>query len=97
MTAQATPDRVHRLLLSLFREPGALETLHQDREALFTRYGLSEDERAALRDGTFSALADIGVHPILRMHYQMAMNPDMAQHVSIRGFLNELQKEPGHG
>ena len=97
MTAAATPDRVHRLLLSLFREADALTALHQGREALFDRYELDADERAALRDGSFSALCRIGVHPILRMHYQMAMNPDMAQHVSIRGFLTELEKGQGHG
>lgn len=95
MTAGSSPDRVHRLLLGLFREPGVLDALRADREALFDRYGLDPDERAALRDGSFSALSRIGVHPILRMHYQMAMNPDMAQHVSIRSFLDELEKSHG--
>lgn len=92
-----SPDSVHRLLLSLFREPGVLEALHQNPDALFRQYGLSQNERAALREGSFSALSGIGVHPILRMHYQMAMNPGMAEHVSIKGFLSELKKDQGHG
>lgn len=97
MTSGTSPERVHRLLLSLFREPGALDMLHQGPDALFDLYGLNTDERAALRDGSFSALARLGVHPILRMHYQMAMNPGMAKHVSIRGFLDELEKGQGNG
>jgi len=97
MKTRSASDRVHRLLLSLFREPGALRALNQAPEALFERYELSEGERVALRDGSFSALESIGVHPILRMHYQMARNPDMATHVSIRAFLPELEKEYSNG
>jgi hypothetical protein len=90
-------NRVQQLLEKLFREPGMLETLHTNREALFERFKLDEGERAALRDGSFKALGQIGVHPILRMHYQMACNPQMADHVTIRDFLPALEREKHHG
>lgn len=88
---------VNGLLARLFQEPALLQRLRADREAVFEEAGLSPAERAALRDGSFGALERIGVHPILRMHYQMAINPGLAEHVSIREFLPQLRKECRHG
>nr|BAJ61379.1 small subunit of meta-cleavage enzyme [carbazole-degrading bacterium OC6S] len=86
-----------RLIEGLFREPGQMEALQSDPETVYDKYNLTEEEKAALRDGSFTALGNIGVHPVLRMHYQMVLNPDMANHVTIRDFLLRLEKEKRNG
>jgi len=89
--------RVNRLLARLFQEPELLAQLRTDRERFLEEAGLSVQECAALRDGSFGALERIGVHPVLRMHYQMAVNPELANHVTIRDFLPRLREERWHG
>jgi hypothetical protein len=89
--------RVNRLLARLFQETELLAQLRADRERVFEEAGLSAQECAALRDGSFAALERIGVHPVLRMHYQMAVNPELANHVTIRDFLPRLRAERRHG
>lgn len=88
---------VNVLLARLFQEPDLLRRLQQDPDAVFREAGLSEDERVALLEGSFGALERIGVHPLLRMHYQMASRPDIAWHVTIRDFLPALLQERRHG
>jgi hypothetical protein len=88
---------VNRLLARLFQEPALLERLRQDSMAVFSEVGLSLEECTALREGSFAALERIGVHPTLRMHYQLAIRPEVGTHVSIREFLPELLKERRHG
>ena len=90
-------ERVNRLLARLFQEPELLARLRADRERVFEEERLSEQECAALRDGSFAALEGIGVHPVLRMHYQMAVNPDLGNHVTIRHFLPRLRAERRDG
>ena len=89
--------RVNRLLARLFQEPELLARIRTDREGVFEEARLSVEERAALRDGSFGALARIGVHPVLRMHYQLAVNPDLSNHVTIRDFLPRLRAERRDG
>lgn len=89
--------RVNALLARLFREPELLARLRSDREAFFAAAGLSVEQRAALRDGSFAALERIGVHPVLRMHWQMAVNPELASHVTVAEFLPRLRAERPHG
>nr|BAH60855.1 small subunit of meta-cleavage enzyme [carbazole-degrading bacterium OC11S] len=86
-----------RLIEGLFREPGLMEALQKDPETVYDDYGLTDAEKDALRDGSFTALGNIGVHPVLRMHYQMVLNPDMANHVTIRDFLTRLEEEKKNG
>jgi hypothetical protein len=95
--SQDRGGRVNRLIARLFQEPELLARLRADRERVFEEAGLSVQERAALRDGSFRALQGIGVHPVLRMHYQMAVNPDLANHVTIRDFLPRLRAERRDG
>jgi hypothetical protein len=89
--------RANALLARLFQEPELLRRMQTDRDGLFAEAGLSPAERAALHEGSFTSLASIGVHPTLRMHYQMAANPGLAQHVTIREFLPRLLKERKNG
>ena len=48
-------------------------------------------------EATEVMLDRIGVHPTLRMHYQMAIKPEIAEHVTVRDFLPALMKERRHG
>lgn len=88
---------VNVLLARLFQEPDLLQRLRQDPDAVFSEAGLSDAERMALLEGSFDALERIGVHPVLRMHYQMATRPEIAWHVTIRDFLPALLQERRHG
>jgi hypothetical protein len=83
--------RVNRLLARLFQEPELLARLRSEPERVFEEAQLSAQESAALRDGSFGALERVGVHPLLRMHYQMAINPELGNHVTIRDFLPLLR------
>ena len=96
MSPSAT-SAVNTLLHRLFQEPELLGRLRQDPDSIFMDAGLSAEERAALRDGSFGALERIGVLPTLRMHYQMAIKPQITEHVTIREFLPALLKERRHG
>lgn len=88
---------VNTLLARLFQEPELLQRLRANPDAVFTDARLTPDECAALRDGSFGALDRIGVHPTLRMHYQMAVKPEIAEHVTVRDFLPALMQERRHG
>jgi hypothetical protein len=94
-TSAASP--VNALLARLFQEPELLQRLRTNPDAVFAAARLTPEECAALRDGSFGALDRIGVHPTLRMHYQMAINPEIAEHVTVRDFLPALLQERRHG
>jgi 2'-aminobiphenyl-2,3-diol 1,2-dioxygenase, small subunit len=88
---------VNTLLARLFQEPELLQRLRANPDAVFAAARLTPEECAALRDGSFGALDRIGVHPTLRMHYQMAVKPEIAEHVTVRDFLPALLQERRHG
>lgn len=88
---------LNSLIARLFQEPQLLMRLRADPDALFTEAGFIAEERAALAEGSFGALEKIGVHPTLRMHWQMAVKPQIAEHVTIREFLPALLKERRRG
>lgn len=93
-----TPEtRVNALLARLFQEPELLARMRSDPDAVFVEAGLSAEQCTALREGSFAALDRIGVHPVLRMHFQMATKPEIAGHVTIRDFLPTLIEERRHG
>lgn len=88
---------VNALLARLFQEPELLARMRREPLVVFREAGLNAEQCAALSEGSFAALERIGVHPTLRMHYQMASKPEIAEHVTIREFLPALLKERGHG
>jgi len=90
-------SKVNRLLARLFQEPDLLARIRNEPEAVFDEAGLSQAEKDGLAEGSFAALARIGVLPTLRMHYQMAANPQIADHVTVKHFLRALEKERRHG
>jgi 2'-aminobiphenyl-2,3-diol 1,2-dioxygenase, small subunit len=82
---------VHRLIQNLFKEPGLLERLSTAPEAVYDAYGLDDAERTAISEASPSALAAIGVHPILQMHLMLARNPQMAEMISVKAYAATLE------
>jgi len=91
------PGRLNTLLARIFQEPELLARIQSEPQKVFAEAGLSEEECRGLEDGSFAALDRIGVHPVLRMHYQMATNPEIGKHVTIREFLPQILRERSHG
>jgi len=91
------PSPLNTLLARIFQEPELLARIQSEPQKVFAEAGLSDEECQGLADGSFAALDRIGVHPVLRMHYQMATNPEIGQHVTIREFLPQILKERNHG
>ena len=68
--------------------------LRQDPEGCFTAYGLTEEEKAALRTGDpMVVVSKAGVHPILAIHYLFAMNPAAMEQMSIRHYPQLLAED----
>jgi hypothetical protein len=63
------PYRVHKLIQDLMRDPHGAAAFAKDPEPTFVAYGLDDDEKAQLRDGSPAALHALGVHPNLQMKY----------------------------
>jgi 2'-aminobiphenyl-2,3-diol 1,2-dioxygenase, small subunit len=85
--------QVHKMIQDLSHRPGLMERFQADRQGVLAEYGLTEAEKAALTEASPPALASIGVHPVLQMHYLLFSNPDMASHLSMRGYLVQMAKE----
>jgi 2'-aminobiphenyl-2,3-diol 1,2-dioxygenase small subunit len=63
------PYRVHKLIQDLMRDPARAAAFAEDPEPTFAAFGLTEAEKALLRDGAPPALHALGVHPNLQMKY----------------------------
>ena len=53
----------NRLIFEVRRDPAKLERFRADLEGLMADYGLSEEERNALRRVDLKRLGELGVHP----------------------------------
>lgn len=84
---------VNRLVQDLFRQPGLLDRFRDERAKVYEEYGLNEAQRAGLDEGTPSALASAGVHPILQMHYLLASNPEVARLITVNAYRDDATKE----
>lgn len=82
---------VDRLIQDMSKKEGLIARVNEAPSEVFEQYGLTSPERAALLEATPQALASIGVHPILQMHYLMYRNPDMATQVSIKDYADMLK------
>lgn len=60
---------VHRMIQDLMRNPARAAEFSRDPEPVFEEYGLTEDEKRLLRDGSLPSLHALGVHPNLQMKY----------------------------
>lgn len=63
------PYRVHKLIQDLMRDAPRAAAFADDPEPAFEAFGLTEPEKALLRDGSPAALHRLGVHPNLQMKY----------------------------
>ena len=63
------PYRVHRLIQDLNRDPRLVDTFMREPAAVFQVYGITENERQLLREGTPQALMTLCVHPNLQMKF----------------------------
>jgi hypothetical protein len=80
---------VHQLIQNLFKVPGLLDRLRSAPDAVYDAYGLTAAERNAFSVASPSALASLGVHPILQMHLMLARNPQMAEMISVKAYTAE--------
>lgn len=78
---------LNRMLQSIPHDPEVAMGLLGDPEAVFERFGLTEDQRAAFRADDGDAIRALGVHPHLLMPWTMLTN----EHV--RAF---LMVDPAH-
>ncbi len=76
----------NRLVQELFADPDNLSLFASHRSALYDRYGLSAEQRAAIDAGGQEALTGIGLHPVLQMHHFMATNPAAPEFVSVKAY-----------
>jgi hypothetical protein len=60
---------VHQMIQDLMRDPAGAAAFSSDPEPFFEKYGLTEGEKALLRNGSLQALHELGVHPNLQMKY----------------------------
>lgn len=91
------PHPVQRMIQALGRDPAVQQRFGADAAAVFAEFGLTPDEVSALKDGSIPALASIGVHPILRMHWLMISQPGVAAGMSVQEYLPKFNAAAGHG
>ncbi|HEY7062705.1 MAG TPA: hypothetical protein VII06_14595 [Chloroflexota bacterium] len=65
MSLYETQHLIHRLNV----EPALVERFQTDPRAVLAEHDLTDAERAALADGDVVALWQMGVHPLLMLHY----------------------------
>jgi hypothetical protein len=82
---------VNLLIQTMCSNPDAIARLNADPEAVFEQFGLSEAERAALRDCSMEAMRSAGAHPILQMHWLMARQPQIMEQMSILEYPNLIE------
>jgi hypothetical protein len=83
---------VHRLIQALGRDASLQQRFGADPDAVFTEFGLDEREINALKDGSIAALTSIDVHPILRMHWMMMSQPEVAAGMSVAEYLPRFEE-----
>ncbi len=71
----AAPYRVHKLIQDLMRDSDAAVAFAANPEPAFDAYALTDTEKRLLRDGSPSALHELGVHPNLQMKYARLKAP----------------------
>jgi hypothetical protein len=81
---------VHQLVRDLYHVAGLRVRFAQSPEAVLADYALTDAERAALLDGGFPALHQLGMHPLAQMVYGLARNPGMAEMISAADYLTDL-------
>ena len=66
---------VQKLIQDLLRNPAAAAAFAQDQEPAYDSYGLTDEEKALLRDGSPPALHRVGMHPNLQTKFMRLKAP----------------------
>ncbi|WP_119168506.1 hypothetical protein [Algihabitans albus] len=91
-TEDSTVYRVQQMIEDVHHVPGLKERMAQDLEAVFSDYGLSEEQKAALREGAPPSMLALGVHPILCMQWSLVVNEQVRNHVTVdQLYLREME------
>lgn len=89
------PYRVHRLIQDLNRDPRLATAFVSDPEPVFQQYGIAENERQLLREGTPRALLTLGVHPNLQMKFlRIRRSPGGGEPGALASYLRDLEQGP---
>jgi hypothetical protein len=77
----------HRLNLFVERiiaNPNILARYRAEPDAVLGEFGIVDEKvKVALLEGGFENILPLQLHPILAMHYQLALNPEVASHMTI--------------
>ena len=82
----------HRLIQSLCRAPDLARRLREDSDSVFAEFGISGVEAQALRSFSPQGLAEIGVHPILQIHFMMAVSTEFGDRMRVTGFADRIKE-----
>lgn len=74
---------LNSLIQDAFRNPPMMGELLQQPDGLFARYGLNEQEQAAMRKPDPATLVGLGVHPLLAMAYMVPFDAAVREKLSI--------------
>jgi Aromatic-ring-opening dioxygenase LigAB, LigA subunit len=99
---------LQKLLYELNRDPQVQDAFTDDREAVLSRYRLSDEEVEAMRDDDIGKLYILGVNGQILMHfaawrglswdeYIQAMKDALAKHGQVRGGLYAAVEGGGGG
>ena len=70
--------RINQMIQDMCATPESMEKLRSNLEHFFTAYGLSEEDKAALRScNPLTMVTERNVHPILAFHYLFAAKPEV--------------------
>lgn len=86
MTSTDQARRVNLLVERLIHDPALCQRFQRDHLAVLREAGIDSKLDVSLSSGDFAELAEIGMHPLLQMHYLMILKPQMAAHLTIRHY-----------
>ena len=90
--SEADRYRVNKLMQELSAHPDNMADFAANRTALYDRYGLTPDQRAALDEGGRERLTAVGLHPVLQMHHFIVSQPDAAEFVSVKAYKHMVDR-----
>ncbi|AWW74412.1 hypothetical protein CD351_08235 [Erythrobacter sp. KY5] len=89
--------QLNQMIRQLTGDPQLRDRFMADAAAVFAEFGLSDQEIAALEDGSIEALEGVAVHPLLRMHWSMASQPEVAATMSVEEYLPRFKEGAANG
>ncbi|MBY0509279.1 MAG: hypothetical protein K2P94_03925 [Rhodospirillaceae bacterium] len=90
MTTNARQE-VHDFVRDLYREPALKRAFIENPEEVIAARNFTASEKNLLIDGSFPALHELRMHPLVQMVYAVARNPAMTAQISFRDYLSDLE------